>query len=157
MSTHTVRLFNNEDEVKIKRSRINVLIGNDTIVGNFKNGFFTFPIIDSTKEFRVDVEVNDIKFTAGPFKSWCLNNGARLTFGKLTKLDDLLSVAKYSGEDSTDSNWSIHSKRFFILDHAYTIDIENVKDVRELQYFILNPNSKGLGVTLMTQKITKRK
>jgi len=66
-----------------------------------------------------------------------------------------MSVAKYSEMDSTDKSWDAYSKKFFILDRAYTIDIVNSQKTKELQFLILAPNSEGDGVYFLTQKVTK--
>lgn len=157
VSHHKVSFYINETRQQISTSKIEIFVGTDTIVGYKNQDTFSFPIIDTDKEFTLEIEINKLKFLAGPFKAWCLNHGSRMILGKLTKINSLLSVAKYNQMDSTDKSWEAYSKRFFIIDKAYTIDITNSQKTKELQYLILAPNSDGDGVYFMTQKVTKLK
>jgi hypothetical protein len=156
-SKHTFRFFINETEQKIVNGKIKIIVDKDTIVGKKIGNQYGFPIIDKNKQFKIEVEVNKNKLLAGPFKAWSLNHGSRLIFGKLTQLNKLLSVAKYSSMDSTDKSWEVFSKRFFIINRSHVIDIENIQKIKELQFLIMDPNSDGDGVTFITQKVTKLK
>ncbi len=156
-SKHTLRYFIDESEQKITSSKIKIFIGRDTISGKQTGNQYTFPIIDKNKEFTIEVEVNKNKILAGPFKGLFLNLGSRIIFGKLTHLNKLLSVAKYSSMDSTDNSWDVYSKRFFIVNRSHVIDIPNIDKIKELQFLTIDPHADGDGVTLLTQKITKLK
>jgi hypothetical protein len=69
-----------------------------------------------------------------------LNKGSRMTFGKLTKLKKLKSVAEYND-------------RYFVIEQTYTIDIEDRNKVKELQFLIISPTSSGKLVR--TQKVVR--
>jgi len=157
VSQHKVSFYINETRQQISTSKIKIFVGTDTIVGSKNQDTFFFPIIETNKEFKLEIEINKLKFLAGPFKAWCLNHGSRMILGKLTKINSLLSVAKYNQMDSTDKTWETDSKRFFIIDKAYTIDIANSQKTKELQFLILSPNSAGDGVYFLIQKVTKLK
>ena len=96
VSRHKVSFYINETRQQIFTYKIEIFVGTDTIVGYKNQDTFLFPIIDTNKEFTLEIEINKLKFQAGPFKAWCLNNGSRMILGKLTKINSLLSVAKYN-------------------------------------------------------------
>jgi hypothetical protein len=154
-SKHTISYFINGTQQKIASVRIRIFIGSDTIIGKQVANQYTFPIIGENKEFIIEVQVNRNKLLAGPFKGLFLNLGSQMTFGRLTNLSNLLSVAKYNFMDSTDKDWNIFSKRFFILGHSHTLDIVNIGKIKELQFLIIDPHCDGDCITLTTQKITK--
>jgi hypothetical protein len=155
VSQHKVSFYINNTKQHIVASKIKIIVDTFTIIGTKNLDIFSFPIIDSSKEFKIEIEINKLKFLAGPYKAWCLNNGSQMIFGELTKINSLLSVAKYNQMDSTDESWEAYSKRFFIVDKAYTIDIADVRKTKELQFLILAPLSDGDGVYFLTQKVTK--
>ena len=73
----------------------------------------------------------------------------------------MTSVAEYNGMNKSDEGWEWYSKRYFIVNNIHTIDIENPKKVKELQYLILNGKSKSSEKKttgkIIVQKITKIK
>jgi hypothetical protein len=82
-----------------------------------------------------------------------LNKGSRMTFGKLTKLKKLKSVAEYNDMTREDEGWEWYSKRYFVIEQTYTIDIEDRNKVKELQFLIISPTSSGKLVR--TQKVVR--
>ena len=97
------------------------------------------------------VRINNLTFSGQSYPGWMLNKGTRITFGKLTKLKKLESVANYNSSTKKDVDWEWSSKRFFVANHVYTLDIENRNRIRELQFLIISVNGSGNLVT--TQKI----
>jgi hypothetical protein len=157
LSQHKISFYVNDVEQKIIHATLKIFIANDTIYGEKSGDHYSFPILNDDKEFKIEVEINKTKLLAGPFKAWCLNHGTRLILGKLTKMTSITSIANYYNMDSTDKSWQTFSKRYFIINRAHTIDLENINRIKELNFLILNPKSDGDGVTFMTQKIIKTK
>ncbi|WP_117884541.1 hypothetical protein [Aureibaculum luteum] len=156
-SSHTLRFFKNNIENKIKASEISILVDGNKIPGEKVGKLYQFPKIDSTKTFEFIVEINKVEFKAGPYKSWFLNSGSEITLGVLTKIDELLSVAEYNGMKKQEEDFELFSKRFFIINNMYTIDIKGYKKIKRLDFLIINPNQKGDGSYVLTQRIVDLK
>jgi hypothetical protein len=152
-SKHQFSFYINEKEKLAANAETSVVVSGDTIKSNRVDGFYYFPVIDTSKQFDLIVRVKGITFSGQGYPGWMLNKGSRITFGKLTRLKDLTSVADYNGMTKTDQGWEWYSKRFFVVNRTYTIDIENRNKVKELQFLIINPNSSG--ILLTTQKVVK--
>ncbi|MBJ2175874.1 hypothetical protein JBL43_16590 [Aureibaculum sp. A20] len=152
-SNHTLHFFKNNTEKKIKASEISILVDGNKITGEKNGELYQFPIIDSTKTFEFIVKINNVAFKAGPYESWFLNSGSEITLGVLTKIDELLSVAEYNGIKKQDEEFDLLSKRFFIVNNKYTIDINAYKKIKRLDFLIINPHQKGDGSYVLTQRI----
>ncbi|MBG9374604.1 hypothetical protein I5907_00025 [Panacibacter sp. DH6] len=152
-SKHDFNFYVDDVKKSINNVEISIIIAGDTIKANKVGNFFYFPLIDTTKNFDLEVKANNITFLGQGYKAWILNRGTRIVLGKLTILKKLLSVAAYNGMTKNDEGWEWYSKRFFVLDHAYTLDIDNRDKIKELQFLIINPNNSNSLVT--TQKIIK--
>jgi hypothetical protein len=153
MSKHKFSFYINEREKSTVNAEISIVTSGDTIKGNYVEGYYYFPVIDTSRKFDVIVRTNDIIFLAQDYPGWMLNKGARITFGKLTKLKKLTSVAEYNGMTEKDEGWEWYSKRYFVVDRTYTIDIDNRNKIKELQFLIISPHSSGVLAT--TQKVIR--
>ena len=153
MSKHKFSFYINEKEESTVNAEISIVVSGDTIKSNYVDGFYNFPVIDTSKPFDIIVTANDIIFSGQGYPGWILNKGTSMTFGKLTKLKKLKSVADYNDMTRKDEGWEWYSKRFFVINRTYTIDIENRNKIKELQFLIVSPNSSGNLVT--TQKVIK--
>lgn len=156
-SKHSFHFFKNSTERKINVSEISILIDGEKILGEKVGEFYRFPKIDSIKPFEFVIKSNRTEFKAGPFKSWFLNNGSDITLGVLTQIDKLLSVAEHNGMEKNDENFDIYSKRFFIANDVYTVDINDYEKIKRLDYLIISPNQDGDGSYVLTQKIVELK
>lgn len=152
-SKHKFNFYINEKEKSSANAKIFVVVSGDTIKGNYVEGFYHFPLIDTSKQFDIVVEVSNIIFSGQAYPGWMLNKGSRILFGKLTKLKNLTSVADYSSMTEKDEGWEWYSNRFFVVNRAYTLDIHNRNKIKELQFLIISPNSSGKLVT--TQKVVR--
>jgi len=152
-SKHQFSFYINEKEKSSADAEIFIVVSEDTIKGNYVEGFYHFPPIDTSKQFDIIVKVSDIIFSGQGYPGWMLNKGSRITFVKLTKLKKLTSVAEYNGMSNKDEGWEWYSKRFFVVNHTYTIDIDNRNKIKELQFLVISPNSSGKLVT--TKKVVK--
>jgi hypothetical protein len=153
MSKHQFSFFMNDKEKLAPNAEISAVVSGDTIRSKYDKGFYYFPTIDTAKQFDIIVRVKGITFSGQGYPGWMLNKGSRMTFGKLTKLKRLTSVADYNDMTENDKGWEWYSKRFFVVNRTYTLDIDNRQNVKELQFLIISPNSSGSLVT--TQKIVK--
>jgi hypothetical protein len=152
-SKHQFSFYVNENERSAPNAEISIIVSGDTIGSNRRDGFYYFPVIDTSKKFDLIIKVNGITFLGQDYPGWVLNKGSRITFGKLTKLKDLKSVANYNGLTEKDDGWEWYSKRFFVVDRTYTLDIHNRNKIKELQFLIISPTSSGSLVT--TQKVVR--
>jgi hypothetical protein len=152
-SKHKFSFYVNEEEKPATDAEILIIIAGDTIKSNRLHGFYHFPLIDTAKKFDLIVSVNGITFSGQSYPGWMLNKGSTITFGKLTKLKDLTSVANYNGLTEMDEGWEWYSKRFFVVNRTYTIDIDNRNEIKELQFLVISPNQSGSIVT--TQKVVR--
>ena len=152
-SKHQFNFYINEKEKSSTNAEIFVVVSGDTIKSKYVDGFYYFPVIDTSKQFDIVVMANDIIFSGQGYPGWMLNKGSNMTFGKLTKLKKLKSVAEYNGMTRKDEGWEWYSKRFFVVDQTFTIDIDNRNKIKELQFLIISPNSSGRLVT--TQKVIR--
>jgi hypothetical protein len=152
-SKHQFSFYVNDKEKSAANAEILIIISGDTIKSNKLNGSYYFPLIDTSKKFDLIVKVNGITFTGQTYPGWILNKGSMITFGKLTKLKHLTSVADYDGLAKTDEGWEWYSKRFFVVNRRYTLDINNRNKIKELQFLIISPTSNGSLVT--TQKVVR--
>lgn len=153
-SMHLIEFFKNDKKKNINVSEIWIVVDGIKVSGEKIGDFFRFPLIDSTLTFEFGIKTNRMEFNSGPFKAWILNTGSNITLGKLTRIDKLLSVAEYNGMEKSDDGYDFFAKRFFIADNQYTIDIDDFKKVKRLDYLIINP---GSGSYVLTQKTVKLK
>ena len=156
-SSHNLHFYINDKEIPIGKSELSITIDSNKIIAKKEFGKFIFPLIDENKSYYLTLKVNNKSFKAGPYQAWQLNNGSTVTFGLLSKINRLLSVAEYNGMTEKDENWSVFAERFFICNEAYTIDIPEFKKIKKLEYLIVNPKQKGDGSYFLTQKVTKFK
>ena len=143
LSKHQLSFYINEKEKSAANAEISIVVSDDTIKSNKIEGFHYFPVIDTFKQFNIVIRIKNILFTGQGYSGWMLNKGTTMTFGKLTKLNKLTSVANYNNMTEKDEGWEWYSKRFFIINSAHTIDIDNIDRIRELQFLIIVPNSSG--------------
>lgn len=155
-SMHSVNFFENNKEKSIKVSEIWIIVDGTKIQGEKIGAFYRFPIIDSTKTFEIGIKTNKMDFESGTYRAWRLNKGSSITLGKITRIDKLLSVAEYNEMEESENDYEIFAKRFFIAGD-YTIDINEFRKIKRLDYLIINPNQEGDGSYVMTQKIVKMK
>jgi uncharacterized protein YunC (DUF1805 family) len=156
VSNHHLSIYKNDQKLVIKDCELSITTTDSVkIVASRVGNVFTFSKIDTSKSFTITIKADKMTFTSGLYKAWYLNNGSRMIFGTLTKINNLLSVAEYNDMTEKDENWDILSKRFFIVDRVYTIDINDFKKVRELQFLIINPDQQGDGSYSLTQKIIR--
>ena len=153
MSKHEFNFYIDDIKNLATNAEISIIVSGDTIKSNKIGDFYYFPLLDTTNNFDIEVKVNNIIFSGQNYKAWVLNRGTRIILGRITKLNKLLSVAEYNGMTKKDEGWEWYSKRFFVIDHAYTLDINNRGKIKELQFLIINPNKSNSLVT--TQKIVK--
>ena len=156
-SKHSLQFFKNNSEKKTKGSEVWIIIDKIKIKGKEIEGSYWFSKIDKNKTFKFIIKTNGVEFKTGTFKAWYLNNGSSITVGKLTRIKKLLSVAEYNGIEQNDKDFYVFSKRFFIANDVYTIDIINFEKVKRLDYLIVNPHQEGDGSYVLTQKIIKTK
>ena len=52
-----------------------------------------------------------------------------------------------------DEGWEWYSKKYFVIDQTYTIDIEDRNKIKELQFLIISPTNSGRLVK--TQKVVR--
>lgn len=152
-SKHQFNFYINEKEKSSVDAEIFIVVSGDTTKGNYVEGFYYFPTIDTSKQFDIVVKVSNIIFSGQGYPGWMLNKGSRMTFGKLTKLKKLKSVAEYNDMTKKDEGWEWYSKRYFVIDQNFTIDIEDRNKIKELQFLIISPTSSGRLVT--TQKVVR--
>lgn len=156
-SKHSLQFFKNNSERKTKGSEVWIVVDGKKVKGQKIGDSYVFPKLDKEDSFQLIVKTNGIEIRTGTYKSWYLNNGSTLIAGKLTKIEKLLSVAEYNGMDKSEDDFDVFSKRFFIVDDVYTIDIDDYYKIRRLDYLIVNPNQDGDGVYSLTQQIVKLK
>lgn len=153
VSKHQFSFYINDKEKSAPNVTISVVVSGDTIKSKHNEGFYYFPAIDTSMQFDMIVRVKDIIFTGQGYPGWMLNKGSRITLGKLTNLKKLISVADYNSMTEKDEGWEWYSKRFFVVNHTYTLDIDNRIKIKELQFLIISPNHSGRLVT--TQKVVR--
>ena len=156
-SIHSFDFFKNNKKRNINVSEIWIIVGGTKIKGEKIGEFFHFPLIDSYKTFEFGIKTNRMDFKSGLLESWMLNNGSKITLGKITNVDKLLSVGEYNERDESDDNYYIFAKRFFIAGDAYTIDIDNYEKVKRVKYLIIDPKQEGDGGYVLVQEIVKSK
>lgn len=128
LSEHIISFNINEKQKEIKSSEIYIIIENDTISGKEIKNKYYFPYIE--KEFSIVIKINKTEFEAGPFQPTVLNSDCDIDFGIISNLKKLISVAEYNGMNKSDEGWKWYSKRYFIVNKVYTIDVENPKKVK---------------------------
>lgn len=148
LSKHEFRFYVNEIEQLNPKAELSIIIAKDTIKAIHSDNFYYFPAIDTSQNFDIIVKVDTIIFSGQGIRSWVLNKGTRILFGKLTQLNKLQSVAEYNGMTKNDKGWEWYSKRFFILDHFTTLDIDNRDKINELQFLLLYPNNSNSNVSI---------
>jgi hypothetical protein len=153
VSKHHFSLYINDQLKATSKVKISVVVSGDTIRSKYDDGFYCFPAIDSSMRFDIVVKVSDITFSGQDYPGWMLNTGSRITFGRLTRLNKLTSVADYNGMTEKDEGWEWYSKRFFVINRTYTLDIDNRGKIKEMQFLVINPNSSGKSIT--TQKVVR--
>lgn len=156
-SMHSIEFFKNCNERDINVSEVWIVVDGTKIKGENVGELYRFPIIDSTTTFGFIIKTNRMEFESGPYKAWILNKGSRITLGKITRINKLLSVSEYNGMEKTDDDYDIFSKRFLIANDIYTIDIKDDEKIKRLDYLVIKPNQDGDGNYVLTQKIVKLK
>tara|TARA_R110002126_G_scaffold291138_1_gene450566 strand:+ start:56 stop:598 length:543 start_codon:yes stop_codon:yes gene_type:complete len=155
LSKHSLQIFKNDSEKKVRSSEFGIIVDGNKISAKKIEDTYGFPKLDKDKTFQFVIKTNGIEFRSGTFKSWYLNNGSSIIVGKLTRIEKLLSVAEYNGMDKNNEDFDIFSKRFFIVNDVYTIDIENFEKIKRLDYLIVNPNQDGDGSYSLTQEVVQ--
>ncbi len=153
LSKHEFDFYINDIKHSSSDAEISIIVSGDTIKSNKIGDFYYLPILDTVNNFDITIKVENILFVGQGYKAWMLNQGTRIILGRITNLDNLLSVAKYNGMTKKDEGWKWYSKIYFVIDHAYTLDIDNRKKIKELQFLIINPNNSNSLVT--TQKVVR--
>lgn len=153
VSKHEFIFYKDDIKIPVADAEISIVVSGDTLKSNQTGSFYYFPIIDTAKNFGIIIKVNNIIFSGQGYKAWMLNSGTKIILGQLTKLNKLQSVAEYNGMTKKDEGWEWYSKRFYVIDRRYTIDINNRDKIKELQFLIISPNNSNSHVT--TQKIIK--
>ncbi|MVN23556.1 hypothetical protein GO621_18710 [Mucilaginibacter sp. HMF7410] len=152
-SKHDFSFYVNDVEQLLGNVELSIIVSNDTIKSKRITNSFYFPIIDTSKQFDILLKINGLTFSGQGYKAWVLNKGSKMTFGQITKLNKLESVAKYNGMTKKDNGWEEYSKRFFVINDVYTVEIDNRKRIHELQFLIVSPhNSNSLFTTQKTIK-----
>ena len=153
-SKHEFSFYNDEVINTASNTEIFVISNSmDTVKAIKKDGFYLFPILDTNKNFTLQVKTNDIVYSEENLLPWMLNKGSDIILGKITRLNNLISVAQRNGMTKNDIGYEACANRFFILDRTYTIDIKNRETISELRFLILNPNnSRSYSIS---QKIVK--
>lgn len=157
LSEHKISFHSNEEQKEIKSSELYIIIENDTVKGKKINDKYYFPYID--KEFSIVITINKTEFKAGPFQPTVLNSDCDLDLGIINNIKKMTSVAENNEISKTDEGWEWYSKRYFIVNNMYTIDIENPNEIKELKYLVLNGKSKSnetrLTTNILVKEITK--
>ncbi len=153
LSKHEFSFYKNDVQDSFVNAKISVIVSGDTIKSNKIGNFYYFPILDTSNNFDIEIKIDDLLFIGHEFRPWMLNQGSNLILGKITNFDKLLSVAAYNEMTKKDEDWKLNSNRFFIIGHAYTLDIENRDKINELQFLIMSPNNSNRYV--ITQKVIK--
>lgn len=156
-SMHSIKFYKNNSESNIHVLKVWIVVDGIKIPGEKAGELYRFPIIDSTTTFEFGIKTDRMDFESGTYNAWRLNKGSSIILGKITKIDTLLSVAEYNETGESEDDYEIFAKRFFIVDDIYTIDINDYRKVKRLDYLIINPNQKGDGSYVLTQKIIKLK
>src|ERR1035437_1188146 len=138
--------------IRINKLQLSIIVDRDTILAKRKDSLYTFPIIDSTKEFKIYVKLKKLAYVTLILTSQWLNKGSKIIFGRVTKINKLLSVAKYNSLEPSHESYEVDSKTFFIINHDYTIFILNPTKTKEVQFLIISPNSIGCGTYTIFQK-----
>ena len=158
LSEHKISFNINAEQKEIRSSKIYVIVENDTIEGKKINDKYYFQYIE--KEFTIVIEINKTIFEAGPFQPMVLNSNCDLDLGIINRIKKMTSVAEYNIMNEKDDEWEWYSKRFFIVNNMYTIDIKNPNKLKKLTYLVLNGKSKSsekiVGTKIISQKeVTK--
>lgn len=157
-SAHSVKFFKNNFERKVNVLEIWIIVDGTIIPGEKVGKTFQLPLIDNDQIFEFYIKTNKMEFeTCLPLKAWKLNNGSNIVLGKITRIEKLNSVAKDTEMKELDKGYDYFSKHFFIADERYTIEINESKKIRRLDYLIINPNEKGDGTYIIQQKKVKQK
>lgn len=148
LSKHEFNFYIGDLQQSTANAEISIIVSGDTIPGNKIAGFYYFPIIDTSKNFDIVVKVSEIIFLGQNIKSWVLNRGTKIILGKVTELNKLQSVAEYSGMTKNDKGWEAYSKRFFVLEHYTTLDIDNRDKINELHFLLVFPKNSNSYVSM---------
>ena len=148
LSKHEFSFYIDDSLKSTANAEISIIVSGDTITGNKIAGFYYFPIIDTSKNFDIVVKVSEITFLGQDIKSWVLNRGTKIILGKVTELNKLQSVAEYNGMTKNDKGWEAYSKRYFVLEHYTTLDIDNRDKINELQFLLVYPKNSNTYVSM---------
>ena len=147
-SKHEFNFYIDDLQQSTANAEISIVVSGDTIFANKTENFYYFPIVDTSKYLDIIVKVSELTFLGQEIKSWVLNRGTKIILGKLTNLKNLQSVAEYSGMTKNDKGWESYSKRFFVLDHYTTLDIDNRDKINELHYLLVYPKNSSKHVSM---------
>ncbi|MEZ4917822.1 MAG: hypothetical protein R2792_01860 [Saprospiraceae bacterium] len=156
-SVHRINYCKNNTIKNTSVEGIWIVVGGVKIKGEKTGADFRFPIIDSSATFEIGIKTNNMNFYSGPFNAWMLNAGSEITLGKITRIKKLLSISEYSKMNELDKEYPVLSRRFFIINNAFTIDIGQPEKVKRIDYLIINPSQKGDGSFVLSQKVIKMK
>lgn len=148
LSKHEFNFYIDDLQQSTANAEISIIVSGDTIHGNKIDSFYYFPIIDTSKNFDIVVTISEITFLGQDIKSWVLNRGTKIILGKVTELKKLQSVAEYNGMTKNDKGWEAYSKRFFVLEHYTTLDIDNRDKINELQFLLVYPKNSNSYVSM---------
>jgi ssDNA-binding replication factor A large subunit len=148
LSKHEFSFYVDDSLKSSANAEVSIIVSGDTITGKKIAGFYYFPILDSSRNFDIVVKVSQITFFGQDIKSWVLNQGTKIILGKVTQLKGLQSVAEYGGITPKDKSWEYDSKRYFVLNHFTTVDIENRDDIKELHFLNLYPTNSTSYVSI---------
>jgi hypothetical protein len=154
LSEHEISFNINREQKKIRSSKIYVIVENDTIKGKEINNKYYFPYIEN--EFTIVIEINKTIFEAGPFKPMVLNSDCDLDLGIINSIKKITSVAEYNRMNEKDEGWEWYSKRYFIVNNIYTIDIKNPNKLKKLTYLVLNGKTKSSEKIVETKIISQK-
>ena len=154
ISTHNFEYYKNDRLIKNENFSILIKLENGKIIsGKIENGKIVFPEI--FEKFSIKIVFKNIDFETTLFDPKILNSNCDFYFGGITNFEKHETVAEYNGMNKNDEGWEWFSRRFFIINKMFTIDVENFKLIRELDYLVIDPFE--LEHSIVMQKITKLK
>lgn len=96
LSKHDFSFYVNDVEQLLGNVELSIIVSDDTIKSKKIANSFYLPIVDTSKRFDILLKINGLTFSGQGYKAWVLNKGSKMTFGRITKLNKLESVAKYN-------------------------------------------------------------
>jgi hypothetical protein len=149
-----IKAFKNNKIKTLKSPNIKFLIDEKQVEFINAHPHFIIPQIDKAEVFRFYLRYKKENY----WFSWPYDKikyGAEILIGKITTFNRLNSATKYVGIDRNNASHQTNNIKFNI--EEYLVDLQNYKDVKDLNFLFLDPSPLSKTEFICKVRIAKSK